>query len=80
MPNGERFDPNGLTAADRTPALGTIARITARGFTVKVPIIDRGPVTAAGSSICRPARALGMLHSGLAPVTHDVRAAGLGRP
>ena len=74
--NGERFDPERLTAAHRTLPFGSIVKVTnaATGKTVKVKINDRGPFhgnreidlsTAA-------ARAIGMLDSGTAKVTLDV--------
>jgi rare lipoprotein A len=43
--NGERFDPNGLTAAHKTLAFNTRVRVTntANGKSVVVRINDRGP-------------------------------------
>lgn len=43
--SGERFDPNGLTAAHRTLPLGTKLRVTnvANGRSVIVRVNDRGP-------------------------------------
>ncbi len=43
--NGERFNPNGLTAAHRSLPFGTMVRVTneANGRTVVVRINDRGP-------------------------------------
>ncbi len=43
--NGERFNPQALTAAHRTLAIGSIVRVTdlATGKSVKVRINDRGP-------------------------------------
>ena len=43
--SGERFDPNGLTAAHRTLPLGTRLRVTniANGRSVVVRVNDRGP-------------------------------------
>jgi rare lipoprotein A len=43
--SGERFDPNGLTAAHRTLPLGTRLRVTnvANGRSVIVRVNDRGP-------------------------------------
>lgn len=43
--SGEKFDPNGLTAAHRTIAFGTRVRVTnlSNGKDVVVRINDRGP-------------------------------------
>jgi rare lipoprotein A len=41
--NGERFNPDGLTAAHRTLPFGTKVRVTYRGRSVVVRINDRGP-------------------------------------
>jgi rare lipoprotein A len=41
--SGERFDPNGMTAASRTLAFGTYVRVTFQGRSVVVRINDRGP-------------------------------------
>jgi rare lipoprotein A len=41
--NGERFDPNGLTAAHKKLPFGTILLLTYEGKTVTVRINDRGP-------------------------------------
>ena len=41
--SGERFDPNGMTAASRTLAFGTYVRVTYQGRSVVVRINDRGP-------------------------------------
>ena len=41
--NGERFNPNELTAAHRTLPLGSHVRVTYRGHSVVVRINDRGP-------------------------------------
>lgn len=45
--SGERFDPDGLTAAHRTLPLGTHVQVTnpATGASVIVTINDRGPFT-----------------------------------
>ena len=45
--SGERFDPNGLTAAHRTLPFGTRVTVTnpSNGKTVTVRINDRGPFT-----------------------------------
>lgn len=41
--NGERFNPNALTAAHRTLPFGTKVRVTYKGKSVIVRINDRGP-------------------------------------
>lgn len=41
--NGERFNPNGMTAAHRTLPFGTILKLTYQGRTAIVRINDRGP-------------------------------------
>lgn len=41
--NGERFDPNGLTAAHKKLPFGTILLLTYEGKSVTVRINDRGP-------------------------------------
>jgi rare lipoprotein A len=41
--SGERFDPNELTAANRTLPLGSHVRVTYQGRSVVVRINDRGP-------------------------------------
>ncbi len=62
--NGERFNPNGLTAAHRTLPFGTclIVGNPKNGKTVKVRVNDRGPFTK-GNSLdlsAGAARAIGM--------------------
>ena len=44
--NGDRFDPNALTAAHRTLPLGSRVRVTYAGRSVVVRINDRGPYAA----------------------------------
>jgi rare lipoprotein A len=68
--SGERFDPDGFTAAHRTLAFGTCLRVenAGNGRTVRVRVNDRGPfvegrildVSAAA------ARALDFMRAGLA--------------
>lgn len=41
--SGERFDPQGMTAASRTLPFGTRVRVSYRGRSVIVRINDRGP-------------------------------------
>ncbi len=74
--SGERFNQNAMTAAHRSLPFGTKVRVTNRnnGRSVVVRINDRGPfirgrvidVSAAA------ARSLGMVSSGVAPVTVEV--------
>jgi rare lipoprotein A len=74
--SGERYNPEGLTAAHRTLPLGTKIRVTntRNGRSVVVRINDRGPYIrgrivdlSAGA-----ARILGMIRSGVAPVNLEV--------
>jgi rare lipoprotein A len=68
--SGERFDPNGFTAASRTLPFGTRLRVTnpATGRSVIVRINDRGPfVRGRGLDLARgAAAALGMIGQGTA--------------
>ena len=62
--NGERFNPNGLTAAHRSLPFGTCLRVSnpKTGKSVKVRVNDRGPFTK-GVSLdlsAGAARAIGM--------------------
>lgn len=41
--NGEKFNPNGLTAAHKTLPFGTRLKVTHKGKSVIVRINDRGP-------------------------------------
>ncbi|HLP89370.1 MAG TPA: septal ring lytic transglycosylase RlpA family protein [Nostocaceae cyanobacterium] len=74
--NGERFNPEALTAAHRTLPMGTKVRVTntRNGRSVVVRINDRGPYI--GGRIidvsAGAARLLGMMGSGLAPVRVEV--------
>jgi rare lipoprotein A len=70
--NGEKFDPNGMTAAHRTVAFGTRIRVTnlSNGKDVVVRINDRGPWKK-GRIIdisYAAAKQIGMHHSGTAKV------------
>ena len=74
--SGERFNPEAMTAAHRTLALGTVVKVTnaATGKSVNVTINDRGPFhgnreidLSTGA-----ARKLGMLATGTAKVVLDV--------
>jgi len=71
--NGERWNPNGMTAAHRTLAFGTVVRVThsETGRSVTVTINDRGPALWTGRAIDlsqAAARSLGFERAGLAPV------------
>ncbi|MFM7408436.1 MAG: septal ring lytic transglycosylase RlpA family protein [Cuspidothrix sp.] len=74
--SGERYNPEGLTAAHRTLPLGTRIRVTntRNGRSVVVRVNDRGPYIrgrildlSAGA-----ARILGMISSGVAPINIEV--------
>lgn len=68
--SGERFNPNGFTAASRTLPFGTRLRLTnpTTGRSVTVQINDRGPfVRGRGLDLARgAAAALGMIGQGTA--------------
>jgi len=69
--NGERWNPNGMTAAHRSLPFGTIVRVTLDGRSVTVRINDRGPAAWTGREIdlsLGAATALGMVERGIAPV------------
>ncbi len=73
---GERYNPEGMTAAHRSLPLGTKVRVTntRNGRSVVVRINDRGPYVR-GRIIdlsAAAARILGMMGSGVAPVRIDV--------
>lgn len=74
--SGERFNQNEMTAAHRSLPFGTKVRVTNRnnGRSVVVRINDRGPFIG-GRVIdvsAAAARSLGMVSSGVAPVTVEV--------
>lgn len=74
--SGERFDPDGMTAAHRTLPFGTRLRVCYRGCVV-VRINDRGPwnkrYPAVEIDLSRgAARAIGMEQVGIARVTVSV--------
>ncbi len=70
--SGERFDPEGLTAAHRTLKLGTWVEVKRRdnGMWVRVKVNDRGPVSHRFIiDLSHGAAAiLGMVRMGVAPV------------
>ena len=74
--NGERFNPQGLTAAHRSLPFGTKVKVTHRrsGKSVVVRINDRGPF--AKKRIIDvshgAAKRLGMVSAGVAPVIVEV--------
>ena len=72
--NGERFNPDGLTAAHRTLRFNTMVRVTLHGRSVIVRIDDRGPfVRGRCIDLARgAAKRLGLLAYGVAPVTIEV--------
>lgn len=72
--SGQRFDQNAMTCAHRSLPFGTKLRVTYRGRTVVVTVNDRGPFIkgrvldlSAGA-----ARAVGLTHAGVGPVTAEV--------
>lgn len=72
--SGERFNPNGLTAAHRTLPFGTRLKVCYRRCVV-VRITDRGPARWTGRSLDLSkgaARAVGMIGVGVARVSIEV--------
>ena len=72
--NGERFNPNGMTAAHRTLPFGTRLHLTHNGRTAIVRINDRGPfVRERHLDLSRgAAQQLGCIHSGSCKVIYRV--------
>ncbi len=72
--SGERFDPDGFTAASRTLPFGTRLQVTRGNVSVVVRVNDRGPFVAGRVlDLSRgAARALGMIEQGVAKVTIGV--------
>jgi rare lipoprotein A (peptidoglycan hydrolase) len=69
--SGERFDPEGYTAAHRTLPLGTRLLVSYGGRSVRVKINDRGPYVP-GHDLdlsLAAARKIGLVGPGTAPVT-----------
>ena len=70
--SGERFDPNGLTAASKTLPLGSSVRVTnlKDGHSAQVKINDRGPAVRGRSLDLSPAaaRQIGLTKGGVARV------------
>lgn len=74
--NGERFDPEGMTAAHKTLPFGTMVVVTtiSNNRSVKVRINDRGPfIKGRVIDLSRAAaRSIGMIGVGVAKVKIDV--------
>jgi len=72
--NGERFNPNGLTAAHRSMPFGTMLHLTHGNKTAIVRINDRGPfITGRQLDLSRgAAQQLGCIRSGSCKVTYRV--------
>lgn len=72
--NGERFDPEGMTAAHRSLPFNTRVRVTYRSRSVVVRINDRGPFIAGRTiDLTRgAARKIEMIDAGVVPVTVEV--------
>jgi rare lipoprotein A len=75
--SGERFNPDKLTAAHRRLPFGTVVLVTNQrnGRSVKVRINDRGPYGKRKRVIdvtTAAAKELGMIRSGVAPVTIEI--------
>ena len=82
--SGERYDPRAFTAAHRTLALGTVARVrrSDTGAVVYVRITDRGPYASSHRIIDlshAAAERLGMIRSGVAEVRLEVMEYGQSR-
>lgn len=72
--NGERYNPDGFTAAHRTLPFGTIVKVTHNGISLNVRINDRGPFTKGRTiDLSRgAARHLGCIDNGVCKVTMEV--------
>jgi rare lipoprotein A len=72
--NGERYRPDGMTAAHRTLAFGTILRVSYSGRTVSVRVNDRGPfIHGRILDLSRgSAKRLGMIGAGIARVCFTI--------
>ena len=70
--SGERYNPDGLTAASKTLPLGTVVKVSnpSNGKSVRVRINDRGPFVRGRSlDLSRgAAKKLGILHRGVTQV------------
>jgi rare lipoprotein A len=72
--NGERFDPNGLTAAHKKLPFGTILLLTYEGKSVTVVINDRGPyIKGREIDLSRgAAEALGCIDKGVCDIQMEI--------
>ena len=72
--NGERYNPEGLTAAHKTLPFGTKLRVTYHGKSVVVRVNDRGPfIKGRQLDLSRgAARQLAMMSAGVATVQVQV--------
>lgn len=75
--SGERYNPEGMTAAHRTLPFGTMVRVTRKdnGKSVVLRINDRGPAKWTGNDIDlsrAAARHMGLLVEGVTQVTVEV--------
>jgi rare lipoprotein A len=73
--NGERFHPDGLTAASRTLPFGSYVRVTYKGKSVMVRVNDVGPAKWTGRCIDLSrgaAKAIGLTKAGVGVVTITV--------
>jgi rare lipoprotein A len=73
--NGERFSPNGLTAAHRSLPFGTRLRVSYNGRSVVVRVTDRGPAKRTGRSLDlsrRAAAQIGLIGAGVGVVQMEV--------
>lgn len=70
--NGERFNPDGITAASKTLPFGSCVRVTYRGRSVNVRINDRGPYRYGASLDLSwgAARRIGMLSTARVNMEH----------
>ena len=73
--SGERFNPNALVAAHRFLAFGTRLRVSWRGRSVVVRVVDRGPAQRTGRCLdlsFAAARVIGLVAMGVATVRIEV--------
>lgn len=78
MANGEKYNPNKLTAAHRTLPFGTKVKVSnpANGRSVKVKVTDRGPFSP-GRVVdlsYKAAKKLDIISTGVAPVKLKAKA------
>jgi rare lipoprotein A len=78
MANGEKYNPNKLTAAHKTLPFGTKIKVSnpANGKTVKVKVTDRGPFSP-GRVVdlsYKAAKKIDILNAGVAPVKLKAKA------